>query len=59
MKSTWFGDRSRYQFAQLLHEADYGRQHYDSFRSFLLMATIELKQASRLMVHRLTAARSC
>lgn len=47
MKSTWFGQRNRYDFARLLKEADYSRQHYDTFRTFLTMSECFLRQGVR------------
>lgn len=35
MKSTWFGERERYDFARLLHDADYSLRLDEVFRIFL------------------------
>ena len=45
MKSTWFGQRSRYDFARCVCEADYGRMDFDLFRSFLVCTHAAFMQA--------------
>lgn len=45
MKSQWFGDRTRYEFAKLVQEADYHRHSYENFGTFLDMASLALRQA--------------
>ena len=50
MKSTWFGDRRRYEFAKCIHDADYSRMVWDTFGGFLTCASYALRQG----VHKLT-----
>lgn len=52
MKSTWFGDRRRYDFARCIHDADYSRQFWDLFRDWLEMASLPLQQATHNLMTR-------
>lgn len=45
MKSTWFGDRSRYDFARCIHDAAYNRHHWDNMQSFLRITEGAFRQA--------------
>lgn len=46
MKSTWFGNRQRYEFAKLISEgAGYGVDYYRAMSDWLTLASIELQQA--------------
>lgn len=45
MKSSWFGDGKRFEFAKLLQDAARNRLHHDVFRSFLTMAFCSMRQA--------------
>ena len=51
MKSTWFGNRHRYDFAKLVNESDYGLTGWDKFSGFIKMAVAPLKQACHKMIH--------
>ena len=44
MKSTWFGDPHRKEFAKLIEGADYTAHSYDVFGAFLEMASGALRQ---------------
>lgn len=46
MKSTWFTNRTRYDFGRLLQEADYGKSHYQSFHAFLVLSSCSVQQAT-------------
>jgi hypothetical protein len=50
MKSTWFGDRSRYDFARLLVEADPNNGIRSTFPGFLTVAAGALRQGARKAV---------
>ncbi len=50
MKSTWFGCRRRYNFARCIHDADYSRQMWDNFSSFLTIAFYSFRQANHKML---------
>lgn len=55
MKSTWFGDRRRYDFARLIHEADRGKHSYETLRLFLEAASGALRQgAHKLLTGRMS-----
>lgn len=45
MKSTWFGDRKRYDFARLVAEADVNQGARRTFPGFLTIASGSLRQA--------------
>lgn len=47
MKSTWFGNRRRYEFAKCLAAADYGMHSWDTMDCFLKAATGALRQGCR------------
>ncbi len=46
MKSTWFGNRDRYDFARLIAEADHSVQPYELFRLFLEVCCGTFEQAA-------------
>lgn len=46
MKSTWFGDRKRYDFARLIAEADVNQGTRQTFPGFLTVASNSLRQAA-------------
>lgn len=50
MKSTWFGDRKRYEFALCLADADHGNQSWDNMNCFLTAATGAFRQACRMAI---------
>lgn len=50
MKSTWFGNRRRYEFAQCLREADYGANIWDLFSTWLDCALAAIRQPVRKLV---------
>ena len=47
MKSTWFGDSERYQFAKTLREADYSQDMYRLFSDWLFVACSAFRQAAQ------------
>lgn len=51
MKSTWFGDRRRYEFGKLLEASDHGMHCWDSFNGFLTCAFYSLRQATHKLIH--------
>lgn len=55
MKSQWFADEKRKQFAALLHEADYSRHSYENFGTFLDCSSTALRQA----VHQVQTGKKC
>lgn len=48
MKSTWFSNRQRYEFAKLVQEADYSLHGWDLFHSWLQVASGSLRQGCHL-----------
>lgn len=48
MKSTWFANRRRYEFAKCLRDADYSMHLYELMRLFLQASYGAMKQASNL-----------
>lgn len=50
MKSTWFADRTQYEFAKCLRDADYSRWGSDLFHIFLDCAAATLMQANRRLM---------
>ncbi|MCP4507217.1 MAG: N-6 DNA methylase [Fuerstiella sp.] len=55
MKSTWFGTRERYDFARLLHEADYSLRLDEVFRLFLETSFCAVYQPA----HKLRTGATC
>lgn len=49
MKSTWFSDRARYDFARCLQDSDHSRHSWDLFGSWLQVAAGSLKQACHVL----------
>jgi len=49
MKSTWFGNKQRYEFAKLIQEADYSMQGWDLYHSWLQVASGSMRQACHVM----------
>lgn len=48
MKSTWFSNRDRYEFAKLIQEADYSLHGWDLFHSWLQVAFGSLRQGCQI-----------
>lgn len=48
MKSTWFGNKTRYEFAKCLQDADYSNHLFQTMQEFLTAALGAMRQASRL-----------
>lgn len=46
MKSTWFGDCHRYEFARLIHEADHSKHTWETFRLWLEVAYGAFRQGA-------------
>lgn len=46
MKSTWFGDKKRYEFAKTIREADPNEDMYTLFRKFLTCVFLSFRQAT-------------
>lgn len=51
MKSTWFSDPDRREFAKLLHDADYSQRLGEVFSTFLECSVCCLRQAVHKFVH--------
>jgi type I restriction-modification system DNA methylase subunit len=49
MKSTWFGNKQRYEFAKLIQEADYSMHGWDLYNSWLQVASGSMRQACHVM----------
>jgi len=49
MKSTWFGNKQRYEFAKLIQEADYSMHGWDLYHSWLQVASGSMRQACHVM----------
>jgi len=49
MKSTWFGNKQRYEFAKLIQEADYSMHGWDLYSSWLQVASGSMRQACHVM----------
>lgn len=47
MKSQWFADKNRYEFAKCLKDADYSLQTWDLMDVFLKCSTLALRQSYR------------
>jgi hypothetical protein len=50
VKSQWFADRNRYEFAKCLAEADYSLQSWDLMDVFLTCAVMSMRQAYQKMM---------